>query len=54
LYPLTIVTLQAVPASLRVTAKAAHSGGVVAVQHRTLPYYAVQFHPEVDLSVEGV
>ena len=26
---------------------------VAAIQHKTLPIYGVQFHPEVDLTVNG-
>ncbi len=49
----------AVPAPLRVTARVSGGGdagvGVCAsVQHRSRPYYACQFHPEVDLSVDGM
>lgn len=38
---------------VRVTARS--SGGIVAaIQHETLPQFGVQFHPEVDLSENGV
>jgi anthranilate synthase len=41
-----------VPASLRVIASS-DDGEVMAVEHETLPFCAVQFHPESILSLEG-
>lgn len=41
-----------VPDCLRVTARTA-DGCVMAIEHLTLPVYAVQFHPESIMSLEG-
>lgn len=40
------------PASLKVTAET-DDGVVMAVEHRELPFWAVQFHPESILSLQG-
>lgn len=40
------------PGSLRVTAETG-DGVVMAVEHRELPFWAVQFHPESILSLQG-
>jgi anthranilate synthase len=41
-----------VPEALQVCARAA-DGAVMAVEHRNLPVFAVQFHPESILSAQG-
>jgi anthranilate synthase component 2 len=41
------------PASLRQTALDEHTGLTMAVQHRDLPLFGVQFHPESILSEHG-
>jgi para-aminobenzoate synthetase component 2 len=41
-----------VPTELEVTATTA-SGIIMALRHRTLPLYGVQFHPESVLTVGG-
>ena len=41
-----------IPETLMVTA-VDEKGGVMAVQHRTLPIYGVQFHPESIMTPQG-
>lgn len=43
----------AIPDSLEVTAVAEDDGEVMAVRHRELPIYGVQFHPESIMTPEG-
>ena len=42
-----------IPDSLEVTAVADDDGEVMAVRHRTLPIFGVQFHPESIMTAEG-
>ena len=42
-----------IPPVLKVTATAEQDGVIMAVEHQTLPVWAVQFHPESILSLEG-
>ena len=46
------LTIDTLPSCLLVTGLAA-TGEVMAIQHRTLPFYGVQFHPEAHLTVMG-
>ncbi|MBI5223754.1 aminodeoxychorismate/anthranilate synthase component II [Candidatus Micrarchaeota archaeon] len=43
-----------IPDCLEVTAKSLDDGAVMAVQHKTLPIYGVQFHPESIMSEHGL
>lgn len=45
--------VEGVPAGLTVTART-HDGVPMAVEHRTLPHYGVQFHPESACSAHGL
>ena len=41
------------PADLKITARALNDNEIMAVQHKTLPIYGVQFHPESILTQHG-
>ena len=41
------------PAYLKITARALNDNEIMAVQHKTLPIYGVQFHPESILTQHG-
>ena len=41
------------PADLKITARALNNNEIMAVQHKTLPIYGVQFHPESILTQHG-
>jgi len=43
-----------IPECLEVTAKSEDDGAVMAVRHRTLPLYGVQFHPESIMTQDGL
>jgi anthranilate synthase component 2 len=51
-YHSLVVDEASLPAALRVTARS-DDGLVMAIAHRTLPAYGVQFHPESVLTPEG-
>lgn len=51
-YHSLIVEPEGLPKELEVTALS-HAGEIMAVQHRTLPIYGLQFHPESILTPEG-
>ena len=51
-YHSLVVAADAVPADLEVTARTGDDL-IMALQHRTLPRYGVQFHPESILTPEG-
>ena len=58
-HPLTVcryhslmIDTQKLPASLEVTAQSA-DGVIMAIQHRELPLFGVQFHPEAILTEGG-
>ena len=51
-YHSLVVDEASLPATLRVTARS-DDGLVMAIAHRTLPAYGVQFHPESVLTPEG-
>lgn len=42
-----------IPADLKITARALNDNEIMAVQHKTLPIYGVQFHPESILTQHG-
>jgi len=42
-----------IPADLKITARALNDNEIMAVQHKTLPIYGVQFHPESILTQYG-
>ena len=42
-----------IPANLKITARALNDNEIMAVQHKTLPIYGVQFHPESILTQHG-
>jgi anthranilate synthase/aminodeoxychorismate synthase-like glutamine amidotransferase len=42
-----------IPECLEVTARSEDDGAVMAVQHKTLPVYGVQFHPESIMTQDG-
>lgn len=45
-YHSLVIAPEALPASLRVTARAVDDGAIMAVEHREYPVVGVQFHPE--------
>ena len=45
-YHSLVIAPEALPASLRVTARAVDDGAIMAVEHREHPVVGVQFHPE--------
>ena len=51
-YHSLIVERETLPASLRVTAWT-QEGEIMGMEHKTLPLWGVQFHPESILTVEG-
>ena len=51
-YHSLVVKASTLPPELRVTAKT-RSGIIMALQHRTLPTYGLQFHPESILTPDG-
>lgn len=51
-YHSLVVKTEALPSQLRVNAVTKH-GEVMAISHRTLPVYGVQFHPEAVLTEYG-
>jgi anthranilate synthase component II len=51
-YHSLVVRAEGIPSALQVTATA-DDGLVMAVQHRTLPRFGVQFHPESILTPDG-
>jgi anthranilate synthase component 2 len=51
-YHSLVVEPESLPQSLQVTARTAE-GEIMALQHRTLPVWGVQFHPESILTVDG-
>lgn len=52
-YHSLVVSEEAWPEALRVTARAAEDGVVMGLQHREWPVFGVQFHPESVLTPEG-
>lgn len=52
-YHSLVISDDAWPAVLRVTARAADDGTVMGVQHREWPVHGIQFHPESVLTLEG-
>lgn len=42
-----------IPANLKITARALNDNEIMSVQHKTLPIYGVQFHPESILTQHG-
>ncbi len=51
-YHSLVVDIDTLPEELKVTASA-ESGEIMAVEHRELPIYGLQFHPESILTPEG-
>ena len=42
-----------IPADLKITARALNDNEIMAVQHKNLPIYGVQFHPESIMTPQG-
>jgi anthranilate synthase component 2 len=51
-YHSLVVKSSSMPRELKITART-RNGIVMAVQHRTLPVFGVQFHPESILTPDG-
>jgi anthranilate synthase component 2 len=52
-YHSLVVSDEAFPADLEVTARAQDDGAIMGLRHRHLPVFGVQFHPESILTGEG-
>src|SRR3954447_11037733 len=52
-YHSLVIAPHALPAALRVTARAVDDGEIMAVEHREHPVVGVQFHPESALTEHG-
>ncbi len=52
-YHSLVVSEDALPAALQVTARAGEDGAVMALRHRERPIHGVQFHPESILTDSG-
>ena len=52
-YHSLVAESETLPADLKITARALNDNEIMAVQHKTLPIYGVQFHPESILTPQG-
>jgi anthranilate/para-aminobenzoate synthase component II len=52
-YHSLVVDEASLPAELRITARATDDGSIMAIEHKRLPLFGVQFHPEAILTEHG-